>query len=101
MRDTYATPLLYSPRSTILLRLPLLVFLSALSGCASYTADYQGRLIRSLPNQRDVTIHDSRTCTGDILCDSISRLSTNGFTMRRSKFVLGEEMIIVLRIKGC
>lgn len=78
----------------MLLRLSLLVFLSAMSGCASYTADYQERLIRSLPNQRDVTIHDSRSYPGKILCGSYSRLSSNGFTMRRGRFVVGEDMII-------
>ena len=78
----------------MLLRPSLLLFCAVLGGCATYTAEYQERLIRSLPNQRDVTIHDSKTYPGDILCGSFSRLSSNGFTMRRSKFVVGVDMII-------
>ncbi|MFK8042905.1 type II secretion system protein GspG [Congregibacter sp.] len=83
----------------MLLRLSMLFFLALLGGCATYTAEYQERLVRSLPNQRDVTIHDSKTYPGDILCGSFSRLSSNGFTMRRSKFVVGVDMIITAPTK--
>lgn len=72
----------------------LLALVSALSGCASYTADYQERLVNSLPNQRDVTIHDSRKYPGNILCGSFSTLTPDGFSMRTGKFVVGEDFII-------
>ncbi|WP_439107499.1 type II secretion system protein GspG [Congregibacter sp.] len=78
----------------MLFRLFFLLFAGALSGCASYTADYQERLISSLPNQRDVTIHDSRTYPGNVLCGSYSSLTENGFSMRTSKFVVGEEIVL-------
>lgn len=78
------------------MRVPLsfLALASALSGCASYTASYQERLVSSLPNQRDVTIHSSRKYPGKILCGSFSTLTPDGFSMRTGKFVVGENIII-------
>lgn len=74
--------------------LTCLFVLLALAGCASYTADYQERLVRSLPNQRDVTVSDTQTFPGKILCGRYTTLTGNGFSMRSGKFVVGQDMIL-------
>ncbi|MDP5053645.1 MAG: type II secretion system protein GspG [Congregibacter sp.] len=73
--------------------LPLLL-IGTLAGCASYTEDYQQRLVRSLPNQREVTFDNARSYPGRILCGRYTTLTTDGFSMRTSEFVVGETMML-------
>ncbi|EED33325.1 hypothetical protein NOR53_2226 [gamma proteobacterium NOR5-3] len=77
----------------MLLRLFVLWIVGVLTGCASYTADYQNRLVRSLPNQREVTFNDTQTYPGKILCGSYTTLTGYGWNMRTGDFVVGESFI--------
>lgn len=74
----------------------VLVLLSALmlSACASYTRDYEQRLVKSLPNQRDVTFADQKTYPGQVLCGQYTALIGNGFSTRTRPFVVTEERVM-------
>lgn len=71
---------------------PLLLLV--LGGCASYSADYRERLVRSLPNQREVTFDNTQTYPGKILCGSYTTLTADGFSVRTGRFVVGEKMTL-------
>lgn len=78
----------------MLLRLSTLLFVGVVTGCASYTSEYQDRLVRSLPNQREVTFNDSQSYPGKILCGNYTTLTADGWDMRSSDFVVGESFIL-------
>jgi hypothetical protein len=64
------------------------------SGCASYTAEYEDRLARSLPRPRDVSISDSKTYPGKILCGRYITTTAQGFSMRTGQFVVGPHHVL-------
>jgi len=72
----------------------ILMLAASLGGCASFVADYEERLVRSLPNQREVTISDTQTYPGKILCGEYTTLTGQGFTMRSSSFVVGSDFVL-------
>lgn len=78
----------------MLLRLSIIFVVSMVTGCASYTSDYQDRLVRSLPNQREVTFNDSQSYPGKILCGNYTTLTADGWNMRSSDFVVGESFLL-------
>jgi general secretion pathway protein G len=78
----------------MLLRLTTVLLVGVVTGCASYTSDYQDRLVRSLPNQREVTFNDSQSYPGKILCGNYTTLTADGWNMRSSDFVVGESFVL-------
>ncbi|MFT4768338.1 MAG: hypothetical protein ACI8RN_001473 [Glaciecola sp.] len=78
----------------MLLRLTTLLLTGILAACASYTAEYQERLVRSLPNQREVSFDNTRSYPGKILCGSYTTLTADGWDMRTSEFVVGESFML-------
>ncbi|WOJ94468.1 type II secretion system protein GspG [Congregibacter variabilis] len=77
----------------MLLRLSTLLFISVVTGCASYVGEYQDRLIRSLPNQREVTFNESHSYPGKILCGNYTTLTADGWNTRSSDFIVGETFL--------
>lgn len=74
-------------------RLTTLLSALLIGGCTSYTADYQERLVRSLPNQREVSFSDTASYPGKILCGRYTTLSSQGFTMVTRDFVVGPDSV--------
>ena len=63
-----------------------------LQACA--TADYQARLLGSLPDRRAVTFSDSRTYPGDVLCGRYTSLTGNGFSMITRDYVVTPVLVL-------
>lgn len=59
-----------------------------LPGCATYRAAYETRLIGSLPNQRGVSIEESRAFPGDVLCGRYTSFNGPGFSLATQDFVV-------------
>jgi hypothetical protein len=94
--DILARRSIKTPGRDIVYRLSTLLSALLLGGCASYaidTADYQERLIRSLPNQREVSFSDTATYPGKILCGRYTTLSAQGFTMVTRDFIVGPDRV--------
>jgi hypothetical protein len=73
-------------RSAILLSL-------LLAGCASYKADYQARLIDTLPNKRGVVFEDEKSYPGKVLCGSYTARDYIGYK-RTKPFVITPEVVL-------
>lgn len=65
-----------------------------LSACASHTRDYEQRLVKSLPNQRDVSFANQKTYPGKVLCGQYTALVGNGFSTRTRPFVVTPERVM-------
>ena len=66
-----------------------------LPACATnYTADYQARLLGSLPDRREVSFSDSRTYPGQVLCGRYTSLTGNGFSMITRDYVVTPVLVL-------
>lgn len=68
--------------------------LALLSACASNTADYHDRLLRSLSNQREISYSDEVRYPGDILCGRYEALRDGGFNVVTRDFVVGPSIVL-------
>lgn len=59
-----------------------------LPGCATYRAAYEARLIGSLPDQRGVSIEESRAFPGEVLCGRYTSFNGPGFSLATQDFVV-------------
>jgi hypothetical protein len=64
-----------------------------LSGCASYRADYQARLIDTLPDKRGVVFEDQSSFPGKVLCGTYTARSYVGYKQTRP-FVITPEAVL-------
>ena len=71
-----------------------LVPLLLVGACATYVSDHEQRLVRSLPNQRDVSISDQQTYPGQVLCGRYTALTGNGFFQHTRNFVVTPERVL-------
>lgn len=65
-----------------------------LCACASYTADYEERLIRSLPMQRGATIEESKSFPGQVLCGQYNALDAGGYRFQTQRFVVTRNQVL-------
>ena len=75
-------------------RLPLFLTVILLPACASLQSDYEDRLLRTLPNQREVTFGDQVIYPGKVMCGAYTTLSSNGFSKVTRRFVVGPDFVL-------
>ncbi|MEM6545251.1 MAG: type II secretion system protein GspG [Pseudomonadota bacterium] len=75
----------------------LLLCVLASVSCSTTGIDkvaYQQRLIKTLPNQRDVSFSDDAVYPGGVWCGSYTSLSGNGFTTETKPFVVTKDKVL-------
>lgn len=75
-------------------RLSLLFAVILLPACANFQSDYEDRLVRTLPNQKEVTFGDQVIYPGKIMCGAYTTLSSNGFSKVTRRFVVGPDFVL-------
>jgi hypothetical protein len=66
-----------------------------LQACATnYTAEYQARLLGSLPDRREVSFSDSRSYPGDVLCGRYTSLTGHGFSLVTRDYVVTPALVL-------
>ncbi|MEO0438149.1 MAG: type II secretion system protein GspG [Pseudomonadota bacterium] len=76
---------------------PIALSLLILTSCSSTGFDrleYQQRLIKTLPNQRDVGFSDDEIYPGGVWCGNYTSLSGNGFTTETKPFVVTKDKVL-------
>ena len=81
-------PALRSSRPRSFRSIAIALLCTLLSGCATYRAAYETRLIGSLPNQRGVSIEESRAFPGEVLCGRYTSFNGPGFSLATQDFVV-------------
>lgn len=64
------------------------------SACVSYQSSYEERLVRTLPNQREVTFSNEQAYPGKILCGKYSALVGGGFVRETRDFVVTPSQVL-------
>jgi len=82
---------MYRPRA--LLALAVLAA-TGLAGCASYTADYERRLLDALPQKRGAVIEERETFPGPVLCGRYKARSFAGFGVDTKTFVVTPDTVL-------
>ena len=74
-------------------RLFVLLAVILLPACASFQSDYEDRLVRTLPNQRNVTFGDQVIYPGQVMCGAYTTTTSNGFSRVTRRFVVGPDFV--------
>jgi hypothetical protein len=72
----------------------VLLTAAALAGCATYTADYEARLLDALPQKRGAIIEETSTYPGKILCGRYTARSFGGFGAETKPFVVTPDAVL-------
>lgn len=68
--------------------LPILVLSLLLPACTTYTADYQARLVETLPDKDRVTFDNTGTFPGRVLCGKYTAYRRDGYGRETRAFVV-------------
>lgn len=72
----------------------MLLATALLPACASYQSDYEDRLVRTLPNQRNVSFGDQVIYPGKIMCGAYTTTRSDGFSRVTRRFVVGPDFVL-------
>lgn len=64
------------------------------SACASFKSDYEERLIRSLPNQREVSFSEEQIYPGQVLCGKYASFTSNSFIRETRSFIVTPTLVM-------
>jgi hypothetical protein len=76
------------------MRRPALLLSLLLSACSTYTADYQARLVESMPDKNRVTFDRMETFRGRVLCGEYTAYRRDGYGQKTSAFVVTPELTL-------
>lgn len=76
------------------MRRPALLLSLLLSACSTYTADYQARLVETLPDKSRVTFDNTRTFPGRVLCGEYTAYRRDAYGRETRAFVVTPELTL-------